>query len=454
MTEGRPGRHIIKFSLPLLAGNVLQQMYNLVDSLVVGNFVGKEALAAVGSTFIIGFLVISLFSGLSLGFTIVISQFFGAKNRAGLRSAVDTAYVAALLGAIPVSLIGLVSVRPLLELLNTPAGATMEMSATYLTIVFAGIIGTFGYNLNAGILQGLGDSVSSLVFLAVATVLNVVLDLVFVVAFGWGVAGVAWATIISQAVSFLLGAAWIVFRLKLTDLVPTRLKFDPRVLVEAARIGFPTGIQFMLFSIGTMVIQRLINGYGPAFMAGWSISGRIDSLAFMPIASFASAVTTFTGQNVGAGKLDRVRRGFRATHGLSALVCLVVSALVIVFARELMALFTPDEEVIAVGTGVLYRLMPTYILLSVLFITNSVLRGAGEALWPFIASVVSFLFLRMPLAYLFDRLFGKGEIVWSFGAGWLVGCVVALARYKSPSWRRAVSARAQSAIASNSPDSL
>ncbi len=437
MTEGSPSRHIVKFSLPLLAGNALQQAYNLVDSLVVGNFVGKEALAAVGSTFIISFLVVSLFSGLSLGFTIVISQLFGAKNREGLRSAVDTAYIVALLGAIPVSLVGIASVRPLLVLLNTPAGPTMEMSATYLTVVFAGIIGTFGYNLNAGILQGLGDSVSSLVFLAVATVLNVVLDLLFVVVFGWGVSGVAWATIVSQAVSFLLGAAFIVFRLKLTDLVPARMRFDGRLLAEAARVGFPTGIQFMLFSIGTMVIQRLINGYGPAFMAGWSISGRIDSLAFMPIASFATAVTTFTGQNVGAGKFDRVRRGFRTTHALSALVCLTVSAVVFLVARPLMALFTPDAEVISVGVGVLRRLMPTYILLSVLFITNSVLRGAGESFWPFAASLVSFLFLRMPLAYLFDRLFGKGEIVWSFGVGWLVGCVVALARYRSGRWRRA-----------------
>ena len=436
MTEGSVSRHILSFSLPLLAGNVLQQMYNLVDSLVVGNFVGKEALAAVGGTFIISFLVVSLFSGLSLGFTIVLSQFFGAKNHASVRASVDTAYIVAFVGALPVTLIGIALVNPLLHLVNTPAGATMEMSSAYLTIVFAGVIGTFGYNLNAGILQGLGDSVSSLVFLAVTTVLNVVLDLLFVVAFGWGVAGVAWATVISQFVSFLLGTLWIVRRLKITDLVPSRMRFEPVILREAVRIGLPTGIQNMLFCLGTMAIQRLINGYGPAFMAAWSISGRIDSLAFMPIASFASAVTTFTGQNAGAGNLARVKRGFWATHLVSGAVCLLISVLVVVFARLLMGLFTPDEEVIQAGANVLYRLMPTYVLLSVLFITNSVLRGAGEAFWPFTASLTSFLLLRMPMAYVLDAFWGKDEIGWCFGIGWLVGSVIALARYWSGHWQR------------------
>ncbi len=191
MTEGRPAVLILKFSMPLLAGNLLQQMYNLVDSVVVGQFVGKEALAAVGSTNILNFLLISLFSGLALGFTILISQFFGAKEKDKIKRAVDTAYVVACIGAAAVTVLGLLLTEPLLSLMNTPAGPTHEMSGTYLRILFIGTIGTFGYNLNAGILQGLGDSMSSLRFLAVATVINIVLDLVFVVVFGWGVAGVA-----------------------------------------------------------------------------------------------------------------------------------------------------------------------------------------------------------------------------------------------------------------------
>ncbi len=438
MTEGSASRLILKFSIPLIAGNVLQQMYNLVDSLVVGNFVGKEALAAVGSTFILNFLLVSLFSGLSVGFTIVISQFYGSGNTEKVRSAVDTAYITALLGAVPVTLLGVIFTRPLLALMNTPAGITMEMSSAYLTILFAGTAGSFGYNLNAGILQGLGDSVSSLVFLAIATVLNIVLDLVFVVAFGWGVAGVAWATIISQAVSFILGTVFIVRKLKLTTLRPDDLRFDAKILKECTRIGLPGGFQGMLFSIGTMGIQRLINGYGPVFMAGYSISSRIDSLAFMPIASFSTAVITFTGQNVGAGRLDRVRRGFTVTQLMSGAVCIATSVLLIVYARFLMSLFSPDPEVIGIGAEVLYRLMPAYILLSVLFITNSVLRGAGESIVPFVAALTSFLFLRLPAAYLLDHFFGKGEIGWCYGIGWVFGLAVAMPYYFSGRWQRRI----------------
>ncbi len=438
MTEGNPSRLILKFSIPLIAGNVLQQMYNLVDSLVVGNFVGREALAAVGSTFILNFLLVSLFSGLSLGFTIVISQFFGSGGKEKVRSAVDTAYITAVIAAIPVTLIGIVLARPLLILMNTPSGITMEMSSSYLTILFIGTIGNFGYNLNAGILQGLGDSVSSLVFLAIATVLNIVLDLLFVVTFGWGVAGVAWATIISQAVSFLLGTVFIVRKLKLTTLRPGDLKFDAKILKECTRIGLPSGIQGMLFSIGTMGIQRLINGYGPIFMAGYSISSRIDSLAFMPIASFSTAVTTFTGQNIGAGRLDRVKSGFVVTHLMSGAVCIMTSILLIINARLLMSFFSPDPEVIGIGAGVLYRLMPTYILLSVLFITNSILRGAGESLIPFLASMTSFLFLRLPAAYLLDHFFGRGEIGWCFGIGWVFGLAIAMPYYFSGKWQQRI----------------
>lgn len=438
MTEGRPSRLILKFSLPLLAGNVLQQMYNLVDSLVVGNFVGKEALAAVGGTAILSFLLFSLFSGIALGITIVVARFVGSGDRDRVRATVDTAYIVAIAGALLVTVIGIFAARPLLSLLNTPSGVTFDMAETFLTIIFIGTIGNFGFNLNAGILQGLGDSVSSLVFLAIAVAVNIAFDLVFVPVFGWGVAGVAWATVIAQLVSFLLGTVFIVRKLKLTTLKPSELRFDPRILAESVRIGLPGGIQNMLFCVGTMAIQRLVNGHGSEFMAGFSISSRIDSLAFMPIASFSTAVTTFTGQNCGAGKLDRVKRGFRATQLMSGAICLVISALVFLSARFLMGLFTGDAEVIRVGAETLWRLMPCYVMLSVLFITNSVLRGAGESIWPFVASFTSFMILRMPAAYALDFWFGKYEIGWCYGIGWLFGLAIALPVYLSGRWKRRI----------------
>lgn len=439
MTEGRPASLILSFSLPLLAGNVLQQTYNLVDSLVVGNFVGKEALAAVGSTFILNFLLVSLFGGLGMGFSIVIAQFHGAGKRDRVKAAADTGYASAVLGAIPVTIAGMLLAVPLLRLLNTPSGETFAMASSYLTILFAGTLGSFGYNLNAGILQGLGDSVSSLVFLAVATVLNIVLDLLFVALFGWGVEGVAWATVISQGVSFVLGLVFIVRRLRLTDLRPSSFRFDIPIFRECVRIGLPGGFQNMLFSLGTMAIQRLINGYGPAFMAAYSIAGRIDSLAFMPIASFSSAVTTFVGQNTGAKRIDRVISGHRATQLMSGAVCVCISIMVIVFARPLMGLFTPDGEVVENGAQVLFRLMPAYFMLSILFTLNSAIRGTGESLFPFVSSLSSFLLTRMPAAYLLDRFFGKNEIGWCYGLGWIVGLSVAIPYWLSGRWKRRIS---------------
>lgn len=445
MTSGRPSGLILRFALPLLVGNFLQQMYNAVDSIVVGNFVGKEALAAVGSTAILTFLLFSLFMGLALGFTILVSQFLGAGDRCRIKRATDTAYLVVFVGSLLVTVAGLLAVNPLLVLMNTPVGPTRDMSRSYLSIIFLGTIFNFGYTLNAGVLQGLGDAVSSLVFLAVATVTNILLDLLFVAVLRWGVAGAAWATIISQGLSFFLGAVFIVRKLKLTTLRPRDLRFDRGILSASVRIGLPAGFQNMLFSLGTMAIQRLINSYGPAFMAGFGSSDRIASIAFLPIASFSSAVTTFVGQNIGAGKLERVRAGVRATIVMSLIVCVVLSVAIVATAPFLVSLFTKDGEVIQVGSEVLYRLMPSYPLLVLLFTINAALRGAGESFWPFVAAMVSFLFVRVPAAYLLDRWFGRAEIGWCYGAGWVVGVVIALWYYESGRWKLRAQARRDSA---------
>lgn len=438
MTVGRPAPHILRFTLPLLVGNALQQAYNLVDSIVVGNVVGKEALAAVGSTFILTFLLTSLFAGIGLGFTIVVARFYGSGERNRVRSTVSTAYLTGLAGAVPVTLLGYFLARPLLLALNTPAGLTLAMADDYLKVIFLGTVWSFGYNVNAGVLQGLGDSVSSLVFLAVATVLNIVLDLVFVAGLGWGVRGAAIATVLSQSVSFVLGLAYIAGKLKLVSFRARDFRLDLPIFREAARIGLPNGVQNMLFCLGTMAIQRLINGYGPAFMAGWSGAGKIDSVAFLPVASFASAATTFTGQNAGAGRLDRVRAGLRATLAMSTLVCLAVSAFAAWNAGFLVSLFSRDPTVVRAGVDMLIRLMPCYVLLSFLFVINSVVRGAGESFWPFLASMTSFLFTRLPAAYLLDHFFGPRAIGWCYGIGWVFGLLMIVPYYFSGRWTRHV----------------
>ncbi len=436
MTEGKPSKLIFRFALPLLAGNVLQQMYNLVDSVVVGNFVGKEALAAVGNSFVINFLMTSLFMGIGLGATILISQFFGAGKNDGVKATVDTMYVAMVIGAAVVTVIGLVSARPLLVLMNTPDGTTLDWSVSYLQIMFVGTVASFGYNINSGILQGIGDSKSSLLFLAVATVLNIILDLLFVAVFGWGVAGVALATILAQFFSFVFGIWFINHRIRVIRISLRKFDFSSDILIKCIKIGLPAGVQNVLFSLGTIVLQRLVNRYGPGFMAGYSATGKIDSFAFMPIASFATAVTTYVGQNVGARRLDRVKQGVRSTLLMSFVLCVFVSAFVLIFGRYLLMAFSQDEEVIVTGLHFLHRLMPLYFLLSVLFVVNAALRGAGQSVLPLVSAIVSLLAARVPSAYLLDYLFGKYEMFWCFGIGWACGLLISVPYYVSGKWKK------------------
>ncbi|QQO08821.1 MATE family efflux transporter [Breznakiella homolactica] len=436
MTQGNPLRLISRFALPLLAGNVLQQMYNMVDSIVVGNFVGKEALAAVGNSYVINFLLTSLFMGIGLGATILISQFFGAKQNSRIKETVDTMYIALLISGAAVTVIGIFIAEPLLRLMNTPEGITLDWSVEYLQILFLGTVFSFGYNINSGILQGLGDSKLPLLFLAIAAVLNVILDLVFVVAFGWGVFGVALATIISQAFSFLFGIWFMNRYVKTVHISLRRMRFNPSILIQSIRIGLPAGLQNMMFSLGTMVLQRLVNSYGPAFMAGYSSVGKIDSFAFMPISSFATAVTTYVGQNIGARKMDRVKTGVRNTLFMSGVLCIIISFLVIVFGRYLMMAFSNDEEVILTGVEFLKRLMPCYVLLSALFIFNAALRGAGSSILPLVSSIVSMLVFRVPLAYFLDSRFGKFEMFWCYGIGWAAGLLISGIYYISGRWKK------------------
>lgn len=436
MTQGRPLKLIYRFALPLLAGNMLQQMYNLVDSIVVGKFVGTEALAAVGNSFILVFLLTSLFMGIGLGATILISQFFGAKHFEKIKETVDTMYIAMIIGGAAVMIVGLIFAEPLLRLMNTPEGITLEWSVEYLKILFLGTIFSFGYNVNSSILQGLGDSKRPLLFLAIATVLNVILDLLFVVVFGWGVMGVALATIIAQGFSFFFGIWFINRNVEAVSISLKGAKFNVPILKQSVRIGLPAGLQNMLFSMGTMVLQRLINSYGPAFMAGYNSVNKIDSFAFMPITSFATAVTTFVGQNVGARKMDRVKAGVRTTLVMSGGLCVILSILILIFGRYLMMAFSNDEEVIRTGIEFLKRLMPPYILLSSLFIINSAIRGAGNSILPLITSMISMLAFRVPAAYLLDHLFGKYEMFWCFGVGWAVGLTISGLYYLSGHWKK------------------
>jgi len=436
MTTGKPATLIARFAMPLLLGNILQQTYNIVDSIVVGKFIGAEALAAVGNSGIIIFLLISMFAGISMGAVILVSQFFGAKQEERLRTAIDTIYIGMIAASVIITAAGYLTADPFLRLMHTPEGATMEMSLTYVRTIFLGTAMSFGYNTNASILQGIGDSKSPLLFLSIATVVNIVLDLVFVTVFDMGVFGVALATVIAQGTSFIFGVVYINRKIKIFRLFSHRMRFDSRILFQSFQIGLPAGIQNVLFCVGTIVLQRLVNSYGPAFMAGYSATNKIDLFVFMPCLSFASAVTTYVGQNIGAKNLERVKEGVRSALIISVGTALIMSILVMLSGRYLLMAFTQDAEVIKTGEEFIKRLMPGYFLLAIIFTLNSTVRGAGESFMPLMSTSVSLLIARVPLAYLFNYIGGRYNIFWCYGAGWLAGTFIIGSYYLGGRWKK------------------
>lgn len=433
MTEGNAFKIILAFAFPMLIGNVFQQLYNMVDSIVVGNYVGKIALAAVGTGFPIIFLMSALFIGIGIGATILISQFIGAGDIDNVRKTSQTIYTAMILSAIPISIIGIVFCEPILLLINTPPNV-LPMAKQYMVVIFAGMIGSFGFNINAGILQGFGDSKSSLLFLAIATVINIVLDLLFVIVFNWGVRGVAIATIIAQACSWVFGMIYMKRKYEILNFQITKFYFDKEIFKKILKLGLPTGIQQALFSVGIMSMQSIVNGYGSDFMAGFNAANKIDTFAFMPIQSFANAVTTFTGQNIGAGRLDRVHKGTVAAITMS----LIISALALVvipLGPFILKMFSSDPAVIDAGMIYLSNVMPLFLLLAIVFTLNAVIRGAGESVIPMIGSLISIWLGRIPAAYYIAANIGKEYLFYSYGVGWVLWLLISGPYYLSGRWK-------------------
>ena len=433
MTEGSPLKIILTFAFPMLIGNVFQQLYNMVDSIVVGNYVGKLALAAVGTGFPIIFMMAAMFIGLGLGATILISQYIGAGEMSNVQKTAQTIYTAMILGSIPITIIGIFLSKPILLLINTPADV-LPMANQYMMVIFGGMIGAFGFNVNAGILQGFGDSKSSLLFLSIATVINIILDLLFVIAFRWGVVGVAIATIIAQMASWIFGIIYMRKKYEILRFPILKFKFDKEIFKKILKLGLPTGIQQTLFSIGIMSLQSLVNGYGSDFIAGFNAANKIDTFAFMPIQSFSNAVTTFTGQNIGAKRMDRVHQGTITAISLSVIVC--IACLVIVpLGPTLLRMFNSDLAVIEAGMIYLKSVMPTIALLAVVFTINAVIRGAGESIVPMIGAIVSLWLGRIPAAYFIAAKFGKEYMFLSYAVGWIFWLLISGPYYLSGKWK-------------------
>ena len=398
MLTGEPWEKILAFSVPMLIGNVVQQLYNTVDSIVVGKFVGDNALAAVGSAGPILNLLIALFVGVSMGSSIVVSQYLGAKKREELSYSIGNSIFLTMAVTVIVMVLALLLVKPLLLLLNTPA-SIMEWSAEYLRILFIGAAGMSFYNIMSGVLRGLGDSVSALIYLIIACILNIFLDLAFVIFFHMGVAGVAWATIIAQGISAML-CVWKLFRMTdMFDLKGGYMKPKKEYLSKIVQLGAPSGITQAIFSMAMLLVQSLVNGYGEQFIAANVIVMRVDGFAMLPNFSFGTAMTTYTGQNFGARKYDRIETGARQGTIMAVISAATITALILIFGRGLMSIFTNTDTLVETSMRMMRILSVGYVAMGIVQSLSGVMRGAGDTITPMWISVIMTVGLRLPIAY-------------------------------------------------------
>ncbi len=435
LTTGSEGRLIFNFAAPMLLGNVFQQLFNIVDSIVVGNFIGKEALAAVGAAFPVLFILISLIIGLVMGTTVVIAQYFGAKDMVKVKLAIDTMYISTFIASLILTILGFIICEPLLRLLKLPE-ELMQPTLQYLHILIAGMVLMFGYNGTSAALRGLGDSRTPLYFLIIATVLNIILDLVFVAWLKTGIAGAAFATVISNGIAFMLGALYLNKTHKIINVKINSFKFDMEIFRQSFRIGMPNGIQNTFVALSVLALMGIVNLYGTNVIAAFSVAGRLDAIATVPAMSFAQAISAFTGQNIGASKYDRVKTGLASTLKMMTLVTVFTTAFIILMGKYLISLFTSDHEVIRLGAQYLTIVSSFYILFTLMFIYGGVMRGAGDSMMPMLITLMSLWVIRIPFAWLISEQIGVTGIWWSIPASWLVGYILSYLYYKTGKWKK------------------
>ena len=398
MTLGSPWKRIMEFSVPMLLGNIAQQLYNTADTVIVGIYVGDNALSAVGSASPILNLLLALFVGIATGAGIVISQCFGAKDRVGLSKNIGNCITLTFVATVLIMIFGPMITRPMLDLLDTPA-SIIDWCAQYLNIFFWGCAGFFFYNMLSGVLRGLGDSMSALGFLLLAAALNVVLDLVFVAGFKMGVPGVALATVIAQSISAVFCFIKLMRMSDIFDLNWSTLRFDKTISGRIIQIGVPSGVTQAIMAGSMMVVQSLTNSMGEMVIAANVIIMRVDGFAMMPNFSFGQAMSVYTGQNVGAGKWDRVHDGVKQGSIIGLVFAAAITAVLLFLNKYLFAIFTSTTALIDLA-GRMMRIMAVgYIAISVTQVLGGVLRGAGDTVTPMWISIISTVLLRVPVAY-------------------------------------------------------
>ena len=441
MTVGRPWKRIMEFSIPMLLGNVAQQLYNTADSVIVGKFVGDDALSAVGSAMPILNLLLALFVGVSTGAGIVVSQSFGARDREGLTKAIGNCIALSAVATLIIMIAGPLVTMPLLKLLGTDP-TIINWCADYLNIYFVGIVGFFFYNMLSGILRGLGDSVSALGFLLLAAALNVGLDLWFVRSMG--VAGVSLATVVAQAISAVFCYIKLLKMRNLFDLNLKTIKLIPSVTGRILRIGIPSGITQAIMATAGMVVMNLTNAMGKTVVACNVIIMRVDGFAMMPNFTFGQALSVYTGQNVGAAKYDRVSQGVKQGGALALAFSSVITIILLFFSQYLFEFFTDTQSLIDLATKMIRIMAVGYICISVTQVLGGVMRGAGDTVSPMWISIISTIAIRIPVAYLLAHLTESAEyphghpgaLFGSLMISWVLGMIISIVVYSIGKWKK------------------
>ena len=430
MTEGAIIPHLITFALPLLIGNIFQQLYNTVDTWVVGNYVSKEAFAAVGTVGPIINMLIGFFMGLSSGAGVVISQYYGAKKYDKVSHTVHTALVMTLVLGILFTFVGIGMTPFMLRMMKTPESVFPQSSA-YLTIYFAGVIGLMVYNISAGIMRAIGDSQRPFYFLVVSALMNIALDLLFVLAFGMGVEGVALATVVSQCTSAVLCVITLLRTDNCVRFRPSKLRVHMDVLKQIIRVGIPAAIQMMITAFSNIFVQSYINYFGDDVMAGWTAYGKIDQLMFLPMQSLALASTTYVGQNLGIGQVERAKKGVSAALIMSFISTAIVMVPIIAAAPHFVAFFNDEANVIEYGTLFLRYITPFYIVCCVNQVYSGALRGAGNSKVPMFIMLASFVCFRQVYLFVVANFVSNTilPIAMGYPAGWILCSLLNIVYY-------------------------
>lgn len=434
ITEGVIWKQLLLFFFPILIGTFFQQLYNTVDTIIVGQFVGTEALAAVGTTGTVINLLVGFFVGVASGATVIISQYFGANDRENLSKSVHTSMALAVAGGIVIMVIGIVTARPTMLAMGVPDDI-MDDAVLYMNVYYLGIIGNLIYNIGTGVLRAIGDSRMPLYVLIVCCLANVVLDLLFVVVFHWGVFGVAFATILSQLISAVLLMIRLMGTQETYRVELRKIRFHKDILKNVVRIGLPAGLQSVMYSFSNILIQASINSFGTTAIAAWAAIGKIDGFIWMVMNAFGIAVTTFAGQNFGARQYDRMKRCTRVGLSMCLGTIIALSALLFIFRYQLLMFFTGDAEVVNIGAQFCLVLAPSYFTFVFIEILSGAIRGAGEALQPMLITCIGVCGLRVVWILLMVPYWHTMQMVaMNYPVSWVITAVIFVIYYLRGKW--------------------